>query len=67
VAAGVLSRFCDFTEGDPATFQLDSNLKALRALLPERAPTSVGPQNNWQALAADLAWNYKKFLLGTDA
>jgi hypothetical protein len=67
VAAGLLSELSRFAETDFATLRLESDPDGLFALLPERAPASAGLDNNWQALAADLAWNYKKFLLGTDA
>jgi hypothetical protein len=67
VAAGLLSRLSDSAEIDDAPLRLGSNWGELRALLPERAPTSVGREDSWQKLAADLSWNYKSFLLGTDA
>ena len=67
VAAGLLSELSRCAETDSTAFRLDSNLGELGALLPERAPASFGRGDNSQNLAADLAWNYKTFLLGTDA
>ncbi|HYT06392.1 MAG TPA: hypothetical protein VEL77_01985 [Rugosimonospora sp.] len=67
VAAGLLSRLSDSAEMDGTPFRLGSNWGELRALLPERVPASVGLEDSWQKLAADLSWNYKSFLLGTDA
>jgi len=67
VAAGLLSRLSDSAEMDGTPFRLGSNWGELRALLPERAPASVGREDSWQKVAADLSWNYKSFLLGTDA
>jgi predicted nucleotidyltransferase len=66
-AAELLRRLSESAGAFSATTGTDSDLNGLRALLPERAPASPGREESWQSLAADLAWNYKKFLLGTDA
>lgn len=67
VAAGLLSRLSDRAEIEGAPLCPDLNWHELRRLLPECAPTSIARGENWRRLAADLIWNYKGFLLTTDA
>lgn len=66
VAAELLSRLSDSAEMEGQSFCLEPNWDELRTLLPEGAPASAARQEDSRQLAADLAWNYKTFLLGTD-
>jgi len=56
-----------FVEQTNEPLPRDGVWEQLRSFLPELAPNTLQGEQPWQQAARDVVWNYKEFLIGTDA